>query len=318
MKNKKIWFIIPLIVICVGGLIFFLMAKHKGIDFMLSVKNIMGNAPDIVESQKQSTPYISGYEDIDFASETTFFMIKEAYDKIDFYGVFEKENIKEYTPYKKAFGELLKNQKSFIVDQTIGGETEQEFYISDFGEFSIDTQTGTVAVGSYDYYYFDFDADGSPELCVTDNARFIYIFKYVIDSREIRLLHELNTKHSLFGMGKVGYYNGGMAVFHAFIDYDKNGAERYVEFFLEEYYNEKEQKPEVVYMVGLPIYEKNAGQLIAEGDLKNQMYYSERYESYFFRVTKEQYDELTKDYFLARDLAKENIKSVKYTYDELF
>ena len=39
---------------------------------------------------------------------------------------------------------------------------------------------------------------------------------------------------------------------------------------------------------------------------------------YRFRVTEEQDDELTNDYFAATKLADEKIKDVSYTYDELF
>lgn len=39
---------------------------------------------------------------------------------------------------------------------------------------------------------------------------------------------------------------------------------------------------------------------------------------YYFRITEEQYLELTKDYFETEHTAKENLKRVTYTYDELF
>lgn len=38
----------------------------------------------------------------------------------------------------------------------------------------------------------------------------------------------------------------------------------------------------------------------------------------YFRVTEEQYDELTEDFYQAKQLATQEIQKVTYTYDELF
>ncbi len=53
-------------------------------------------------------------------------------------------------------------------------------------------------------------------------------------------------------------------------------------------------------------------------EMKAQAIYDEADERYYFRVTKEQYIELTEKYFQACKDAIEAIKAVTYTYEELF
>lgn len=53
-------------------------------------------------------------------------------------------------------------------------------------------------------------------------------------------------------------------------------------------------------------------------EIKEEGYYDKGHAIYYFKVTEKQYNELTKNYFEAEQLAKENIKKVSYTYEELF
>ena len=69
-----------------------------------------------------------------------------------------------------------------------------------------------------------------------------------------------------------------------------------------------------VYMVEMPYYfEKEI-----EEDRVEMPYGTSNRRSKYYRVTKEQYEELTNDYFQALEEAKENLKQVTYTYEELF
>ena len=47
-------------------------------------------------------------------------------------------------------------------------------------------------------------------------------------------------------------------------------------------------------------------------------YGTRRSQSTYYRVTKEQYEELTNPFFQALEKAEENLKQVTYTYEELF
>jgi len=73
-------------------------------------------------------------------------------------------------------------------------------------------------------------------------------------------------------------------------------------------------------MVALPIYESINNETIISDEIiaKSYSYINDDTRVYYFRVTEDQYNELTKNYFLARELATDKIKEVRYTYDELF
>ena len=51
--------------------------------------------------------------------------------------------------------------------------------------------------------------------------------------------------------------------------------------------------------------------------MQDQAYYVKDTGLYYFRVTKEQYEQLTEAYFQAEAEAAQNIKKVRYTYDEV-
>ena len=53
-------------------------------------------------------------------------------------------------------------------------------------------------------------------------------------------------------------------------------------------------------------------------DMKNQAVYDQADERYYFRVTEKQYKELTEKYDEAVKNAREKLKHVTYTYEELF
>lgn len=75
---------------------------------------------------------------------------------------------------------------------------------------------------------------------------------------------------------------------------------------------------EMWYMIGLPLYfVKNEGYMFTDA-MMAEAYYDEAVMVYYFRVTEEQFNELTKDYFAAAEQADENIKEVTFTYEELF
>lgn len=49
-----------------------------------------------------------------------------------------------------------------------------------------------------------------------------------------------------------------------------------------------------------------------------EVYFDDLTITHYFKITKEQYEQLTKDLFESRKEAEGNIKQVTYTFDELF
>ena len=80
---------------------------------------------------------------------------------------------------------------------------------------------------------------------------------------------------------------------------------------------------ELIYMFSeaLEILDRNTANYMIDEmtqEMKEQAYYSEEEDLYFFNVTEEQYHELTEDFFEANDISEEKLKTIGYTYDELF
>lgn len=71
-------------------------------------------------------------------------------------------------------------------------------------------------------------------------------------------------------------------------------------------------------IVMLPEYAEEEKNTELTETMKSQGIYTRSGSRWFFRINKEQYDELAKPYWEAYDMAKEKIKEVTYTYEELF
>ena len=103
-----------------------------------------------------------------------------------------------------------------------------------------------------------------------------------------------------------------------FYELDGEGNEECtVYFFSKRIYNSKSDESYEVAMVSLPKYAAfNQEDIMTE--LTSHAYYSKEQGTYYFRVTEEQFNVLTKDYYEAAKLSREKIKEVTFTYDELF
>ena len=146
---------------------------------------------------------------------------------------------------------------------------------------------------------------------MTDKARFTYVFQYDETDNQVTLWKEY-VSSTIFFMGtrKLGF--GGW-LGNGFISLDKDGRYEYCIWFKvvggSVYLNDGDGYG---YFISLPEYVE------LSDEMKAQATYDEVDERYYFRVTNEQYIELTEKYFHARKDAIEVIKAVTYTYEELF
>ncbi len=256
-------------------------------------------------------PYHSG---IQFANEDIFKAIKKAFANIDFYGEFKKGNMDVYDFYKEKYKQFITNEVAFF-----DKEENKELYLGDLSLIGHSYQNKSLddCLKEYSYIFFDMDEDGAPELCITD-ITFCYVFKYIPDKNEFILWLKLeSTYYGLIGTKKT-YWNR-LGDNHAFYKYDESGKDEYtVHFFMYYITNEITEEPEIIHMVALPYYENKEEQVIITEDMRIQGYFDETLQVYYFRVTEEQYEELTKDYMESLTLAQKNIKEVTFTYEELF
>lgn len=92
-----------------------------------------------------------------------------------------------------------------------------------------------------------------------------------------------------------------------------------VRFYSAAFFNNRTQKEDEIYVVGFPEgsgYIENLKILVQNG--KIEAYFDELTETHYYRITEEQYDQLTKDFFRSREKAGEDIKKVTFLFDELF
>ena len=248
------------------------------------------------------------YENMDFVDDTTYAFIKQLYDEIDFYDVFQMGDLSEYDEYKEAYKKLLNSEIPFDI--------RDSFFLSQVGESYYMKEYSTIKRGDdydpnkYTYYLFDMDGDGGLELCIRNVST--YIFKYDIQTKEMILWLSIGSPYERIH-GTQALRLDWEEVRHRLCRLNENGEIVFSIYFLEE---ATHSNGKVAFMVTVPFYEDKEIEITME--MKKQAYFNEEDGLYYFNVTEEQYNELTKEYFRAREQSEEELKKVTYTYDELF
>ena len=298
IKNKKIVLVSIILLLGIG-----VYSAFNWWNTSYYKKNA-GKRSDITYLKREET---FASNQVDYIDEEMYLEIKDIYKNIEFDVYFNLGDITKYDSYKEQYKKFLKGEKAVKVK-----ETGEELYIYDLGEFRTDIELGRFDITDYSYYFFDMDGDENPELCVTDKARYLYIFQYREDLDQIVLWEEyISSTIFLMGTLKLGFAGGWSG--DGFIRLNENGEYQFFVRFKvvggSVYQNDME---EYGYLVSLPEY------IELEDDRKEQAVYDHADERYYFRVTSEQYEELTKDYFEAIKDAHEALDDVTYTYMELF
>ncbi len=248
------------------------------------------------------------YENMDFVDDATYAFLKKIYDEIDFYGEFQTGDLSVYDEYIKAYKKLLNNEIPFVI--------QDSFFLPEIGESHYMEDYSTIRRGDeynpneFTYYLFDMDGDGSPELCIRNVST--YIFKYDTQTEKMILWLSIGSSYERIHGSKLLRWDWE-GVRHTMCKLDENGEIVFGIYFLEEafYSNGK-----VAFMVTVPFYEDREIDITME--MKKQAYFSEEDGIYFFNVTEDQYNELTKEYFQAWEQAEEELEKITYTYEELF
>lgn len=248
------------------------------------------------------------FEEENFVSEDVYNKIKEAYSDIEWNSEFEKGDLASYNFYKRKFKDLVDNEREFY-----NSETGKEIFLKDYLAIGND-----VNLKELKYYFFDIDQDGYPELCLKD-VTFILIFKYDSEQDMFLLWQEYmqTSYYSLMGSRTVLFESGGTS--STLYKLDEYGNILYsVSFEICGYEKEGKDELQEAYMVALPQYTEENRKIEVTKEMKQQGYIYADTEIYYFRVTEEQFDELTEDFYQAKRLAIQELEQVTYTYDELF
>ena len=318
MKAKKQILIFLFSVLFLIGAAFALQAKFKD-------KNVKEKKPlSGIEKVSNSVPTNSPqpiknssykiykedeikFQDLRYVSKKTYEKIAEICSNIEFTGNFKPINLKEDSFYKEQYLKVLNGDESYINKLKAKGE-------SDLVEFA------PQDMKKYTYYYFDMNGDGVPELIVSGNGmKYMHIFSFNKKTNKVELLDIEKAGSSFFlGNNKMGAWYDGIGLTYEFYEVDKNGDKNSKIFFYSEgYLNHITKEEEAVYAVG---FGEGSEEIENYKSLAKEMgeQLFEKNSTYFLRISKEQYDKVTQNYFKSRKLAEENIKEVTYSFDELF
>lgn len=112
----------------------------------------------------------AGYVDDELYAE-----IKDICSNIDFDVAFNPGDVTKYELYKEKYKNLIDTKSGAIGYD----ETWEEWYSFDLGKFRTDIfLRSNDYEDEYRYYFFDMNGDENPELCVTDNKSFLFVFQY--------------------------------------------------------------------------------------------------------------------------------------------
>lgn len=205
-----------------------------------------------------------------------FEKIKTVYNTIDFLGSYDLGDVSTYEIYKKKYKQFLQGEQP-VIDKYTG----ESLYIweSELNNYKIDQFT---------YYYFDMDGDNYPELCIQDEVSTLYIIKYEAKTDEI-LLWMRSVRAPIYVLGtKKLIHTEKDGSGEAYIELNENGE---WEFSL---WLKKEMG---TFFITFPHYydELNKEKELSD-EIRKQGFFNEHQKLYYFRVTEQQYNELSENY----------------------
>lgn len=289
--------------------------------------------------------------ELPYAGQETFETILRLYGNVDMSGEYERGDQTWYPVYLDAFYKLIR-QNALVTDRESGDTVvlselpffERPLYPVEDGEDAYQPEL-------YEYYFFDADGDGAPELTIYQRTAGFMVFDYDIRTDSYHIWYDAGACwYLLSGSNKVLWtWDGG--TYQAFYRLDENGKEAGETFCMSRYYDGEQ----ALYLVMLPKLAEASGagdvgnadaagegpgintdiaggkpaeRSETEGDghagleiteeMKAEGMYSLADEQWYFRVTGEQYEMITKQYWEAYGSGNERMEREAYTYKELF
>ena len=243
-----------------------------------------------------------------FANKKTFETIKSAYAEIAFQGEFQQGDPELQEEYKRGFMKLLRNELPFT-----DPETGEMCYLKDFRDL---TGGYELDITRCKYIFFDADGDGTPELGIRNEDYRLeeYFFKYDAETESFILWYSMIASwETWFGSRKLANPWGG-AKYQDFIQLGEDGEVECHTLCISDWYSDDVH----LHMVMLPKYADEEQEVTVTEEMMAQGIFSRYDEQWYFRLTGDQYDEVTAAYIEAYYLAEKGIEEVTYSYEELF
>ena len=280
------------------------------------VKKYVRMREDGEEYQREYDDWHDMLEDkrLPYANTETFEFLRDAYAEINFSGELESGDLDIYPLYLDAFYRLFQ-EDALLTDRETGGTMLlSEFpFFEDFFTAEEGEDESWSKKDRYSFGFFDMDGDGAPELTVYQFAVGYVVLDYNVKEDVYTIWYDAEACwYGLAGSGKMLWAWDGRYL--AFYQLDESGAEACGTFCGSMYYNGEE----AVCLVMLPTYTKEEERLFVPEEIQAQGSYSQLDGQWCFRVTGEQYAEITEAFWDAYDLVKEHKERGFDTYEELF
>lgn len=253
--------------------------------------------------EPQAIEGIPGYEDADhfpgdmvFAGQESIALLADIYREIGFEGEFQSGDKTVYDFYKQKFALLLEGRVK-MYDLEGNESLLSDRYVPMIG----------YEEKNCEFYFFDMDEDGAPELCVQGIAG-TYVCKYEAGlNRYIEWWGTTNSGCFILGTRRIADTRNGDTerLFQLTTD---GYAERIITFNIS-------YRPETKYLVSIPDFEKRMSDGQIPDSMKQQILYDEFWHIYYLRVTKEQYEELIKGLHEAEKIAEKERVPLSYFFD---
>lgn len=317
-KSKKRRILIIILVVMLMAVLFYLaclrwklVSKQPDINMQINKQDIadttaiymQGNLGTLFSNRYNGKGSLDGMK---FCGKKTVEKLKSIYNNLDFFEGFQKGDLSVYDYYAKRYTRFLKSEAAYYDTQG------KEHYNLSISSYSIETLKTGIADGSIICLMFDMDGDGMPELCLA-GAWGAYVFKYIPESDQYVTWWEAGSaNYQMMGSRKVRtlYLDGG----YQFYQLNKSGEEEWG-VFLGEFTTENE---ETIYVVSLPTYKNgflkdDIVEEMREDGYYDEWYYGEDRGRCLFRVTEDEYNDVSKPFFDAVQQAYNESENFTFT-----
>ena len=247
--------------------------------------------------------------ELSYIGDSIYEMMNTDIQKIEFQGEFNKGDLSLYDSYKKIFRKMMNNEIPLLDTRTNMEIYWKDFAVNDY----TDEKLSDYEDAEHEYYFFDMDEDGAPELVMRVRMMFWLYIRYDPEKGKCVLWYwNIDAWETCLGSRKISSSWDGRDVY--FKQLDKEGKMEYEVCAFTTFWS----VDETYRMVSFPRYADQRLEVkLTDEELKRQGMYTYLDNRWWFRVTEEQYQELFQNYHEIEQ-AYWRLKEVEYTYKELF
>ena len=246
------------------------------------------------------------YSELKNVSDDTFKKILEVLESINFSKSILKEDLYKSVSLRSRYLKVLKGEEKY------NNCLEQKGY-SDLIEYD------PKNIEKYAYYYVDINGDEVPEVIVFGDMRYAHIFSYDVENDKVELRDIFKLGNGVFlGDNKFEEWHSGTGLTYEFYELSMNGERKsQVYFHSEGYYNDITQGNDEIHMVGFGEDSEELKEMEQVSTDQVEQIYRDN-ETYFLKISRNQYDQITSDFFASKKMSEEFLSDAVYTYDKLF